>query len=238
MAKMYKTNAAVGQTKTKAVKWVAAARRYLLYGFTRLWRRLWLKGMKPENRFAGWVARLTLVLCLIGALQAWIFFQSERGILQPYGIALTPNPVISAHNQLIIDLAIKNGGKGVVVVVGGAAKFAVPMEPLPASPDYRGGLQPWQMIILPGEGAHLIAVPKNGEQVIKFEDSDIEGIRTGKLNLWFFGYITYRDRLSAIFGQQTVGYCYHYNPSMGTDPNAGMFVSCGSDAYVYIRRSP
>jgi hypothetical protein len=85
---------------------------------------------------------------------------------------------------------------------------------------------------LPDDTTHLVSTVPIAGKTAKFTATDIADINTGKLNIWLYGYITYRDRFSRVLGSETIGYCYHYIPE--SDPAIGMFAPCGSDAYVYI----
>ena len=178
------------------------------------------------------VAFFTFLLTIVTGISVWSFIQSERGSAYPLGISLIPDGRVTEGNIIAFKIKVRSGGKEAVQIIGGNAGMANPRKPLPADPLYDSGEQSWQMILLPGDFAYLTSIPTQQGAKMSFGPTDIPDINAGRLNIWLYGYITYRDRFSVLLGPTTVGYCFHYNPD--NDPALGMFDACGSAKYVYI----
>jgi hypothetical protein len=181
------------------------------------------------------IAILTITLAISSGFQVWAFILSERGIVATSRIALIPTDHPIPGQIVAFDIVIKNGGNSLVHVVLGRAEMANPNMPLPDTPFFDGSEQPWQTILLPGDSAALTSIPQFQGKKFEFGADNIDALNRGKMNIWIYGYIIYRDRFSTLLGPTTIGYCYHYNPTNTTsDPNFGMFDACGSSSYVYI----
>lgn len=198
-----------------------------------LWDTFWFKKLAAEARFAGWVARLTLVLCVIGAIQAWAFIISERAFVFLTPDTLSPSPLQSGK-QIVIGISVHNTGKSEGLLLGSNTTFIMLETPLPETPAYT--YNPNRFEAIPGQVGAGIAfdgtiAPKapNGSPGTLSTDQ-ITAINSGQIRLYVFGWVEYKDAYS-VFGSRKTGFCAVYSP---TNPADHAFNNCGRSKYTYV----
>jgi hypothetical protein len=201
---------------------------------SKFWRGWWWAEHDPVARFTGWVSAFTFILMIIAALQAWAFFISERAELAPSAMVTYPNP-LTPGATVSYGMTIKNGGKQVAIVNDLVSDISAPSAPLPDKPNYIHGAGNWPIAILPEQ-----EVPMGGEVVdgngrlAVVSNEDIAGLLNRKVNIWIYGYVSYRDAFSLLLGSKRMGFCFRYNPN-GDLTKPASFQSCGNANYVYSR---
>jgi hypothetical protein len=187
---------------------------------SKLWRRFWFVGMRPEARFAGWVARLTLVLCFIGAIQAWSFVQSERAFVAMEAITIIGG--VQAGSPLRTSTSFKNSGKSPAVEVVVYFNSGVKLPSPPTYGQSRRAIPP----IVSGGHANM-----NWGTGAPLQEAEAEALKTGKIEFYVWGYVSFKDEFS-IFGPREVGYCAVLDRK---DGSATAFQSCPSSEFDYAR---
>ncbi len=194
------------------------------------YHKFWFKELAPEARFAGWVARLTLVLCIIGAVQTWAFLESERANLTiqnsgPFDFPQKPGVA------LVVSMAIQNAGKSTARVVENTTNFWLNDSPLPEKPIYTSCNCAIPLAIVGGNAIHTIFWPRSGDSRITLTPDQYARIKGGTLPIYIYGFITYRDAFSFLLGSRTLGFCMVYEPT--NDATTGAFNSCSNLRYSY-----
>ena len=183
------------------------------------WNCFWFIGMKPEARFAGWVARLTLALCIIGIIQAWAFIQSERAFIALDSMSIVDG--IQTGKPLITSLTFRNSGKSPAldVVVHYNSNIT-----LPNVPQYGPNRTEFTPIVSEGKATMHFGAPAPMQQ------TDVDALKTGKLEFYVWGYISFEDHFS-VFGQE-VGFCAIFD---WRSPAGNTFLTCPRKGYLYAR---
>jgi hypothetical protein len=186
-----------------------------------LWSWVWFSHLdKAEARFAGWVARLTLVLCVIGGLQAWSFMQSERAFVALAAINMQGG--VQVGKPLTTSITFKNSGRSPATDV--TVYFSSGVQ-LPETPAYSQNFRTIPPIVSGG-----ISTMNFGTGV-PLQESDAERLKTGKLEFYAWGYVSFRDHFSTIFGPTKVGFCAVFD----WKANGTGFESCSNNLYDYER---
>jgi len=200
-------------------------RSRLREGFCRLWAVLTLSKYEPESRFAGWVARLTLVLCLVGTFQAWAFIESERASLAPDAFMFSPAPAPGKPTGFV--LKVKNGGRSTAWIIDSSMQA---VGNLAAEPNYRVVQGGTIAVIVPDQTSQFTFREHKADGVtpIIWTQPDIDKVQHGNVRIILYGFIKYRDDYSFLFGSRRLGFCFQYES--GDTPD---FASCADRRYVY-----
>jgi hypothetical protein len=198
------------------------------------WRGLWFHGLRDEARFAGWVARPTLILCIVGVFQVWAFIQSERAFVAVSAADFAASKIWGVK-FLPMSVTLNNGGKSTAEIEDIAAAIAHELRPIP-----------WY-----GEAAKFAFPPitpgGTNTRVLRFDNGGETGwpenipdeIRTGKRRFYIYALVKYRDDFSwSIFAPKETGFCFAYIPESGLSPQGGSlpsFQTCPEKAYTYAK---
>ena len=193
----------------------------------RLWRGFvrWLSKMGVLELFTGILAFSTL-------LQLLVFIRSERAFVyvEPPSVV---GQKISSTRLLQLQFAIKNSGHSAGFVIDSISDVRMDDKPLPQVPSYvRSGNAIKGPVVPNGVMYGISHAQLNGHDIMLPQDL-VDEINAGTMHLYSFGYFTYRDEFSFIFGNTTIGYCWVLNTTV--DPNVNIFNSCDSDEYIYVR---
>jgi hypothetical protein len=180
----------------------------------------------------GWtriVGVFTAVLAIVGALQFWAFVQSERASLAITSIA-AKNLIQAGSETIPLFFTMKNSGRSLAIIKDSV--FDAHFGPLPNIPDYKVGLMISVAPIAPDLTANLhteipLPTPMNA--------TDAASIKSGALQVQFYGYITYTD-VFGLVGNKVSGFCYYYvaNPILpNLPPDAEQFDVCQQPQYMY-----
>lgn len=187
-------------------------------------RRPWsfLRGLGPIEIF-------TAILAISTAIQVWAFIESERSSLAPTAMQTVPNPLSAGH--LIFRYELKNSGKETALLQESIATVTLNVR-LPDYPYFGQASASRKARLLPGQGVYLEFMPYLDGRPFVLSDEQIRRINDGYFGLWVYGRIKYRDRFSMLFGTETIGYCFRYNPH-GVAV-VGMFDACSEEHYTYV----
>jgi hypothetical protein len=203
----------------------------VLHSLRSLWNSGWFKGLKPEARFAGWVARLTLVLCVIGIIQAWAFIQSERAFATL--VAINFSGGLAPNKELALLVEIGNSGRSTAFIesVNFTRIFVPPTAKLPSTPGYlsEGEISTGPILANGVTRSRVNLHGLKGEPHLILTEIDVRAINDGSFKFYVIGYVSYRDAFT-IFGPHTNGFCALYNPR--SDPGTP-FDGCKERAYTY-----
>ena len=185
------------------------------------WRRL---VDDPITLFTAVLTAFTGVLMMVGALQAWAFVVSERAFLTVgnFTLSIVPDAPLAAV------FLVKNTGKSVGSVIDFNIAFSKSLAP---KPDYAKPLSGMYIgPILPGVDNPQIYRPNNNAPLWKLTQTELDDIKSGKQQLFIFGFLRYSDDFW-LFRDKVTGFCYLLNPST---PGLA-FETCNNPAYTYSR---
>ncbi|HWY61160.1 MAG TPA: hypothetical protein VNW15_04610 [Rhizomicrobium sp.] len=184
----------------------------------------------PVARLTGYIACLTLVLAIVGVIQAWAFIQSERAFVFESLENITPFPLI--HDQpLTVSISVQNAGRTEAEITGANFTYLVTDKALPPKPAYvNGGSNALPHEIAAGATYRGSFLPQafDGKVRASFPQEAINKIISGEIQVYIFGWIKYRDTFS-IFGSKETAFCGMFIPSNAA---ATQFNTCAEEAYL------
>src|ERR1035437_5746403 len=189
----------------------------------RCWDYFWFTGITNEARFAGWVARFTLVLCVVGAFQAWAFITSERAFIYQWTNFVSPSPLV-AGKPITLTNNLRNSGRLGAFIIDVNLTYAFLKEPLPIEPHYQEGFANAVSGPIPAGTVFkaTIALQRNDAALI-LTQPDIDVINNGTFHFYVFGWVKYKDAFS-FFRAKKTGFCGVYVPTKSPDD---AFNNCG-----------
>jgi hypothetical protein len=215
----------------------SAGHRPVAYADTRHAKTSWARYViSIGSRAREWLFRdaitlFTLVLMIFTGIQVWAFVASERAFVGLTGIGSTTLvPLI----PVVLNIRIRNAGRGVAFVIDSNTTLWLRDAPLPTTPEYnRQNANSRLNGSLPaGSDYNAKFWPfSDGGVPFTFTQQQIEAINTGRMLLYVYGYVTYRDEFSYIFGSRTSGYCVVFDPH-ADNAGGGQFNNCGLLNYI------
>jgi hypothetical protein len=194
------------------------------------WNYFWFGGLNPEARFAGWVARLTLLLFIVGAFQAYAFITSERAFVYQWTNFVSPHP-LSAGAPIAVTVNVHNSGRLSAFITDMNLTYLFLTDPLPIDPHYvGGGVNAVSGPVPPGTIFKAIVTLQThtGDLV---PNQSVDAVNNGTLRFYIFGWVQYTDAFSWL-GPKITGYCGVYVPTAQPDSD---FNNCGRPNYIYAR---
>jgi hypothetical protein len=176
-------------------------------------------------RWTSVVGVFTVVLAVVGGIQAWAFIQSERAFLNLDDLQISGG-LPEYSKPLRVFLTIKNSGHSAAFVKNVALNMG--FQQLPERPEYKP-MALFAIGPIPGNSIRKSTADFGVHNEIT--RAHIEAIKAGTFKMFIFGFFDYTDDFS-IFGQRTVGFCYTYDPL----PTAGgSYDNCTEPNYTYTR---
>lgn len=184
--------------------------------------------------FTAWLAVVTAalvfvtaLLALISAFQAWAFIKSERAFVYP--VALSVDSIV-ANMPIESKLLVENKGRSTAEIEEFNTVLAA-IGNLPDTPNYVQGGMTTRNSVAPGSQFLLTVVPS---YEFKLDDAHLAAVREGKIKLYIYGHIAYKDEFSFWpFGSRDTGFCYQLAPNKnGTAVN---FLLCKEPHYLFAR---
>jgi hypothetical protein len=223
--------------ESKANKSAQKQEKLCVLVIKKIWNWIWFREMTPEARFAGWVARFTFVLCVVGGFQGWFFIESERAFLvfnDAHFIYGEPN---NLPHGLDMAVTLKNVGKHTATDAKFKFKLAVfviqkQLDPVPQYHDFNVTVAP----IVPDErrtinllrGSHYTNETK-GHELLP-HDQVVNGIIDGSIPIRVWGFVEYSEGYFGMRGSSA--FCFEFvakkNRVLGQ-----RFKTCKNAAYTY-----
>lgn len=183
---------------------------------------------EPVALFTAVLAFFTVVLTIVGGIQAWAFIASERAFVS----------IVSPDISRIADPPDEPFAMPLIAVDSGRSTARVTAfnvtltTSLPPKPEYvpitRFSITPLMVNIPQG----LIYRSSPGPWLWKFSKADFANIESGNQKLFIFGYVKYRDDYT-LWGDKETGYCFVYIPKP-IMPNSH-YETCDNGEYIYVR---
>jgi hypothetical protein len=183
---------------------------------------------EPVALFTAVLALFTIVLTVVGGIQAWAFIASERAFVSITSPDLSR--IATAPDQPFeIPLVAVDSGRSTARVT---AFNVTLMTSLPAKPQYvpisHFSIKP----LMVNTPEILLYRAKPGPWLWKLSKPEIDKIENGDQQLFVFGYVKYRDDYS-LWGDKETGFCFLYIPKP-IAPN-WHYETCDNEGYTYIR---
>lgn len=191
--------------------------------------KTWIRHPDPIVRLTSWIALFTGFLVVVGGFQGWAFVQSERGFMHLEDIQLRP---LSIGTPVSAVATLENSGRSITEIMGYniSWKFLDNSLDLPDIPQYyTGNGTPITGSFVPDEEIKTIWTSRDSQNFAT--DKLISDIKLGKVRVFVYGYMTYKDSFSLLFGRRVTRFCAVYDATINVV--ASHFGRCGKRDYEY-----
>lgn len=173
------------------------------------------------------VGIFTVVLGIVGVVQAWAFIQSERAFLYFQIQGILPDP-LRAEAPISVDFSVTNTGRSQAFIIDEKITLAEYANLPERRPPFLVSKYEAKGPIPAGQKASILM----GPLARKFTKNEISAFQSGSLQLFAYGYARYTDEFSLLSSHE-VGFCWVYNPVDPTGTPGARFDTCDSPNYVY-----
>lgn len=205
----------------------AVVSAWLAVKITWLWQKFWLSADKPEVRYAGWVARFTFILCIVGLIQGWTLISSERSFVFPDRVEF-PDKLNGSGDtpRISLVISIKNSGKSPAKIETLVASVTHKLDP---NPEYDSDRERYAFSPIPAG----VAIEQNFGFGVWPRPTMLK-VKSGEMPFYIFGRIEYSDGSISIMPNRVSQFCFRYIAEQ-PEISGPRFSNCREPPYTYTK---